>query len=91
MAYEQRDNSGNLFKNEDKGDNAKRPDYRGEAVVDGTLYKIAAWIKEGKTGKKFMSLSFEVPRSAADVPDKRASGSRPPLDDSSDIPFAPER
>jgi uncharacterized protein (DUF736 family) len=82
VSYEQKDMSGTLFKN-DKGDNPKRPDYQGEALVDGTLYKIAAWIKEGKTGKKFMSLSFEVPRSAADVPDKRP----PAPDDDSDLPF----
>lgn len=55
---EQRDNSGALFKN-DKGDNDKRPDYRGDCLIDGTKYEIAAWIKDGRKGK-FMSLSFKV-------------------------------
>ncbi len=58
MAFEQRDNSGALFKN-DKGDNPARPDYRGDAMIDGTTYEMSAWIKEGKKGK-FMSVSFKT-------------------------------
>ncbi len=58
MAFEQRDNSGALFKN-DKGDNPKRPDYRGEALIDGVSYELSAWIKDGKKGK-FMSVSFKA-------------------------------
>lgn len=55
--FQQRDNSGVLFKN-DKGDNQARPDYRGEIMVDGTLYELSAWIKEGQKGR-FMSLSVK--------------------------------
>lgn len=58
MAFEQRDNSGALFKN-DKGDNEKRPDYRGDAMIGGVSYEMSAWIKDGKRGK-FMSVSFKV-------------------------------
>lgn len=54
--FQPRDNSGNLFKN-DKGDNPNRPDYRGDAMVNGEMVQISAWIKEGAKGK-FMSLSF---------------------------------
>jgi hypothetical protein len=57
MSYQQRDNSGALFKN-DKGDNPSRPDYRGDVMVDGQQYEVAAWIKEGNKGK-FMSLSLK--------------------------------
>lgn len=39
-----------LFKN-DKGDNPKRPDYTGTINIDGTDYKLAAWIKDGRKGK----------------------------------------
>jgi hypothetical protein len=57
MAFEQRDNSGVLFKNDKKG-NEKAPDYTGMGMVDGFEYKFAAWIKEGKKGK-FMSVNFQ--------------------------------
>lgn len=56
MAYEQRDMSGALFKN-NRREQPKHPDYRGDALIDGREYRLSAWIKEGQTGK-FMSLSF---------------------------------
>ena len=53
------DNSGVLFKN-DKGDNPKRPDYRGSIAVAGVDYNISGWIRESKkSGDKFMSLRVE--------------------------------
>ncbi len=82
MSYEQRDNSGNLFRN-DKGDNPKRPDYTGKALVNGVPMKISAWIKEGKTGK-FMSLSFEEPK--AERPRGKTPDAAPDFDDSL-VPF----
>ncbi len=52
-------NSGALFKTDPakKAENPKRPDYRGDCMIDGQKYRISAWIKEGQKGK-FMSLSF---------------------------------
>jgi hypothetical protein len=58
---EKRDNSGVLFKN-DKKENEKHPDYKGNIMVDGNEYWLSAWIKEGKTGK-FMGLAVS-PRDA---------------------------
>jgi hypothetical protein len=58
---EKRDNSGVLFKN-DKKDNERAPEYKGNIMVDGQEYWISAWIKEGKTGK-FMGLAVS-PRDA---------------------------
>lgn len=55
MTYELRDMSGNLFKN-DKGDNDKRPDYRGDLSINGVVYELAAWVKQGQKGK-FMSIA----------------------------------
>lgn len=60
MAYEQRDNSGALFKNAKDG-NESRPDYTGNAMVNGAMVRMAAWIKDGKNGK-FMSIKFDEPR-----------------------------
>ncbi len=59
MAYEQRDNSGSLFKNDKEG-NESRPDYKGSVMVGGVEYWLSAWIKEPKSGgQKYMSLSLK--------------------------------
>ena len=51
-------NTGALFPN-DKGDNPKRPDFRGTINVGGTDYNVAGWRKESKNGKKFLSLKLD--------------------------------
>jgi len=56
MVYEQRDNSGSLFKNTYK-QRDNQPDYTGNGMIDGVEYKISSWVKEGQRGK-FFSLSF---------------------------------
>jgi hypothetical protein len=56
-----RDNSGVLFVN-DKKDNEKAPNYKGNIMVDGQEYWLSAWVKEGKTGK-FLGLAVS-PRDA---------------------------
>ena len=63
MAYENKPNSGALFKN-DKGDNTARPDYRGDALIDGKSYRVSGWIKDGAKGK-WMSLSFSLTETPA--------------------------
>jgi hypothetical protein len=84
MAYELRDNSGTLFKN-DKGDNPKRPDYRGDLLVEGVLYELSAWIKEGNKGK-FMSLSCK-PKEAKPEPKGKEPARRVIADEDLDTPF----
>lgn len=56
MAYELRPNSGNLFRN-DKGDNPARPDYCGEINVEGRVWKVSGWLKDGRKGK-YLSLAI---------------------------------
>ena len=59
MNYTPQPNSFTLFAN-DKGDNPKRPDYRGDAILpDGTKMKLSCWIKESANGKKFLSGKME--------------------------------
>jgi hypothetical protein len=64
MPYEQRPNSGTLFRNPGKKDNAKAPDLKGNALVEinGQLYEldIAAWTKESERAGKFLSLSIKL-------------------------------
>ena len=52
---EKKDNSGVLFKN-DKIENERSPNYKGNITVNGQDYWLSAWVKEGKSGK-FMGLA----------------------------------
>lgn len=56
MAYENRDNSGSIFKNEYKRTSAQ-PDYTGNGMFNGVQGKLSAWLKDGKKGK-YLSLAF---------------------------------
>ena len=57
MAYEQRDNSGSLFKNNKKTQD-NHPDYTGSAMVDGKPKRLAAWLKKSQKGLTYMSVSI---------------------------------
>ena len=62
---EQKDNSGALFKN-DKKRSDNDPDYRGQAVVNGQEFWLAAWINTARnTGQKYMALKLN-PKDEAD-------------------------
>jgi hypothetical protein len=61
MAFEQKDNSGALFKNDDKTPDNNYPDYRGPCMVNGKELEVSAWLKTSAKGTEFMSLSFKPP------------------------------
>jgi hypothetical protein len=84
MAYEQKDMTGSLFKN-DKGDNPKRPDYRGSITVDGRQWELSAWIQEGQKGK-YMSIKAQPPRERA-APPQAAQIAKEAEQFDSEIPF----
>lgn len=86
MAYEQKENSGSLFKN-DRKEKDTHPDYRGSALINGEEMWISAWIKEGKSGK-FMSLSFQPKDQQQPRQQKQAGPAADPSEFSDDIPFA---
>jgi hypothetical protein len=84
MAWELRDMSGSLFRNENKEGVESRADYKGEVMIDGTVYWISAWIKEGKRGK-FMSLGFKEKAAKAPEVMPKNPGTIADMDD--DLPF----
>jgi len=57
MAYEQRDNSGSLFPNQKKETEA-HPNLTGSIMVDGKMYWISGWVKEGQS-QKWISLAVK--------------------------------
>lgn len=59
MAYEQRDFSGIMFVNDRKKPDSNQPDRKGTAMVDGKMYEVAGWVKQGTKGA-YMTLAFKV-------------------------------
>lgn len=58
-AFEQRELSGTLFRNDYKK-SSNQPDYRGTSKVDGIEYEMSAWVKKAKNGNDFFSIAFQV-------------------------------
>ena len=91
-----KDNSGALFKEENKK-SEKHPDYKGNCMIDGKVKYIAAWINEAQNGKKYMSLSFSDPlqdanykkedSSATPKPEFSKPSATPLVASDDDIPF----
>ena len=77
MAYEVRDMSGTLFPEQEKR-SEKGPDWTGTVLIRGEKLRIAAWRKEGRGGRTFLSLAFSEPRDG---------GGRSGEDDDGSVPF----
>lgn len=90
MAYEIKDNSGSLFRN-DKKESENHPDYKGQAVINGVPVWVAGWLKPLKDGGKYMSLSFKAKDTKPKEyePEKQPAKQAPKSihDIESDIPF----
>lgn len=53
-----------------KGDNPRRPDYRGELIMDGKTYTLSGWIRSrtGDPTKKFISGKVQLKESKVSAP-----------------------
>lgn len=58
MAFEQKELSGSLFKN-DKREKDTHPHATGSALIGGVEYWVSAWTKTDKNGNKWQSLAFK--------------------------------
>jgi len=92
MAYEVKDMSGSIFRNEEKTKETDR-DYSGNGMIDGREVWISGWINEPKGGgKKYMKLTFkhkegQPQQSAPKKPDPISSGRFNDDMDDDPIPF----
>ena len=87
MAYQQKENSGSLFKN-DKREKETHPNATGTALIGGVEYWVSAWTKDGKNGK-WQSLSFK-PKEERSADGERQFNKSPAAPDE-DVPFSPIR
>lgn len=85
MAYEQKPNTGSLFRN-DRKESDTHPDYKGSALLNGVEHWLDAWINTAKDGSKYMSLKFKPKEARTPDGSQGAPMSREELDD--DVPFA---
>lgn len=88
MAYEVKQNSGSLFKN-DRKEKETHPDYKGSALINGVEMWMSAWLKTSGNGTKFMSFSFQ-PKDQQQAPARQAPARQAPQADpdfDSDLPF----
>ncbi len=93
--YQHREGSGSLFRNGYK-EKDSQPDFRGDFMLNGEMFEIAAWQKKTGQGKSYLSLSVK-PKQERERPQRdtgaayRAAkgGDRKPADDfeDSDLPF----
>lgn len=83
MAYEQKPNTGSLFKAKDRASD-RHPEYTGSFNIDGKEYWLAGWVKESQGGTKYFSLAVK-PKEAKPEPKQEKRGSIHEME--SDIPF----
>lgn len=72
--YEIKDGTFSLFRVEDK-ESDKHPDYTGKGKFKGEMFYVAGWVREAKSGKKYLSCTIQEPRdnlAAKTVADKVA-------------------
>lgn len=82
--YEQKDNSGVLFKN-DKRETENHPDYKGNIRVAGVDYWLSSWINTSKNGVKYMAVSVQPKEQQA--PQKLDQAAADSFDASEEMPF----
>ena len=85
MAFEIRELTGSLFKNDQKEEET-HSDFNGSAKIGGNEYWINCWIKtyeKDGTKRKYYSLSFKPKAAQVKAPAKPAGD----FDDLQEIPF----
>lgn len=80
MAFQQKENTGALFRN-DRKEKESHPDYQGSLNVDGVDYWLSGWLNESKDGRKYFGLQVKPKEQQAKKTQRRKA------EDDDDIPF----
>lgn len=67
MAWEHREGQGSLFNNKYK-EKDSHPDFTGEIMIEGEVYRISGWKKRSQSGTSYMSLSAKKKEEAFSSP-----------------------
>lgn len=87
MAFEPKDMTGVLFKNEKKK-SEKSPDYTGNVLIHGQKFNIMAWVKTAKSDKKYFSIAVIDEMDQTSDPESEYAPSEKTTDKpNDDIPF----
>jgi hypothetical protein len=73
--YQMQEGQFTLFKNNNVANNG--PQYTGEIMVGGKKMRLAAWVKEGKSGKFFSGKMSEPLVKREEVDDSQGTGDLP--------------
>lgn len=88
MAYEMKDLTGSLFKNQKKTTES-HPGAKGSCLINGVEYWVSAWTKKDKNGAPWQSLAFklkeEKPIAKKEDNERKVQGNDDGFDDN--IPF----
>jgi hypothetical protein len=73
--YQMQEGQFTLFKNNNVANNG--PQYTGEIMVNGKKMRLAAWVKEGKSGKFFSGKMSEPMQQRQHNDDSQGTGDLP--------------
>jgi hypothetical protein len=82
MSYEVKEGTGALFRN-DRKEKPSQPAYQGQGRIGGVLYRVSGWVRESKSGSKYLSLSIR--------PDEREPAQKPLTTPARSTPANPVR
>jgi hypothetical protein len=79
---------GALFRETNKK-SEKAPDMTGHLTIDGVRYRLAGWTREGRDGKKYLSIAASLPEEQRQQPAQTTPAGGPTFREDEAIPFAP--
>lgn len=79
-------NTGLLFENNKKDDD-KHPDMRGQVNINGKDYSVAAWSRKSKNGNEYIYLSFGDFQPYEKPQDKASQKEADKEETTDDLPF----
>ena len=71
----------------DKGDNPKRPDYKGKINIKGREFYLDGWIRTAGDGRKFISGAVKPIEKPAEAPAPAKQPAKDLADMDDEIPF----